>query len=95
MHFLVNHISPHIVNLIYQTIHIIPTVITYHIQYNYIDIHILIPLCNTFVTIIISIIYRYNISIKTCNNQYRYKHTDSMIRIIPKNTEMYIYTVYT
>ena len=51
--------------------------------------------CNYIVTIIISTIYRYNLSIKICNNQYRYKHTDSIIRMILNNTEMYIYTVYT
>ena len=54
--------------------------------------------CNYIVTIIISItysyIYRYNLSIKIYDNQYRYKYTDSIIRIIPNNTEMYIYTVY-
>ena len=54
--------------------------------------------CNTFVTILItttySYIYRYNISIKIYNNQYRYKHTDSIIGMITNNTDMNIYTVY-
>ena len=53
---------------------------------------------NYIVTIIIttlySYIYQYNISIKIYNNQYRYKHTDSIIRIIPNNTEINKYTVY-
>ena len=55
--------------------------------------------CYHIVTILISItysyIYRYNLSIKIYNNQYRYKHTDIIIRIIPKNTEINKYTVYT
>ena len=55
--------------------------------------------CNYIVTIIIttiySYIYRYNLSIKIYNNQYRYKHTDSIIGMILNNTEMNIYTVYT
>ena len=72
MQFLVNHIYPHLVNIIYSTIHIIPTVITYHIQYNYIDITILLSHCNYIVTIIIttlySYIYRYNLSIQIYNS---------------------------
>ena len=51
--------------------------------------------CNYIVTILISTIYQYNLSIKIYNNQYRYKYTDSIIRIILNNTEMYIYTAYT
>ena len=86
------------VNTTYQTIHIIPTVITYHIHYNYIDITILLSYCNYIVTIIIttlySYIYRYNLSIKRYNNQYRYKHTDSIIGMILNNTDMNIYTIY-
>ena len=54
--------------------------------------------CYHIVTIIISItysyIYRYNLSIKIYNNQYRYKHTDSIIRMILNNTEMNNHTVY-
>ena len=41
--------------------------------------------CNTFVTIIITTLYSYI---------YRYNYTDSIIRIIPKNTEMNNHTVY-
>ena len=70
----------------------------YHIQYNYIDITILLSYCNYIVTIIISIIYsyiyRYNLSIKIYDNQYRYKYTDSIIRMILNNTEVNKYTVY-
>ena len=46
------------------------------------------------VTIIISITYRYNLSIKIYNNQYRYKHTDSIIGMILNNTDMNNHTVY-
>ena len=47
------------------------------------------------ISTIYSYIYRYILSIKIYNNQYRYKHTDSIIGMILNNTEMYIYTVYT
>ena len=47
------------------------------------------------ITTLYSYIYQYNISIKIYDNQYRYKHTDSIIRIIPNNTEINKYTVYT
>ena len=71
--------------------------IIYHIQYNYIDITILLSYCNYIVTIKITTLYsnryRYKLSIKIYDNQYRYKHTDSIIRIIPNNTEINIYTV--
>ena len=54
--------------------------------------------CNYIVTILISTIYsyiyRYNISIKIYNNQYRYKYTDSIIGMIINNTEINTYTVY-
>ena len=54
--------------------------------------------CRSFVTIIITTlyryIYRYNLSIKIYNNQYRYKHTDSIIRMIINNTDMNNHTVY-
>ena len=54
--------------------------------------------CYHIVTILISItysyIYRYNLSIKRYNSQYRYNYTDSIIRMIPNNTEINIYTVY-
>mgnify|MGYP001775010028 CR=1 FL=1 len=47
------------VNLIYSTIHIIPTTMPYHIQYNYIDITILLSYCNYYnqynITVTISI----------------------------------------
>ena len=101
MQFLVNTIYPHLVNTIYSTIHIIPTtiphkILSYSIQlYRYYNtvIH-----CNYIVTILIttlySYIYRYNLSIKRYNNQYRYKHIYSIIRIILNNIEMNIYTVY-
>ena len=46
------------------------------------------------VTIIISIIYQYNISIKTYNSQYRYKYTDSIIVISINNIEVNNHTVY-
>ena len=86
------------VNTIYPTIHIISTILS-HIHYNYIDITILLSHCNYIVTIIIttiySYIYRYNISIKIYNNQYRYKNIYAIIRMIPNNTEMNKYTVYT
>ena len=39
-------------------------------------------------------LYRYILSIKRYNNQYRYKHTDSIIGMIINNTEMNVYTVY-
>lgn len=55
--------------------------------------------CNSFVTIIISItysyIYRYNLSIKTYNSYYRYKHTDIIIGMIINNTEVNNNTIYT
>ena len=55
------------VNTIYSTIHIIPTILS-HIQYNYIDITILLSHCNYIVTILTSTtysyIYRYNLLIK-------------------------------
>ena len=55
--------------------------------------------CNYIVTILIttlySYIYRYILSIKIYDNQYRYKHIYSIIRMILNNTEMYIYTIYT
>ena len=54
--------------------------------------------CNYIVTIIITItysyIYQYNLSIKRYNNQYRYKHTDSIIGMILNNTDMNNYTIY-
>ena len=99
-HFLVNnhslHYSKHYllitVNLIYSNIHIIPTVI-----FN--TIISILQYCNYIVTILITItysyIYRYILSIKRNNSQYRYKYTDSIIRIILNNTEINIYTVYT
>ena len=43
-------ISPIPVNLIYSTIHIIPTILS-HIHYNYIDITILLSYCNYIVTV--------------------------------------------
>ena len=98
VYFLVNHIYYHSVNTIYYHLLNYPYY-TNHIQYNYIDITILLSYCNYIVTIIInttySYIYRYNISIKIYNNQYRYKHTDSIIRIILNNTEVNNHTVYT
>ena len=67
-------------------------------QYNYIDITILLSYCNYIVTIIInttySYIYRYNLSIKIYNNQYRYDYIYSIIGMILDNTEINIYTVY-
>ena len=55
--------------------------------------------CNYIVTIIITTtyryIYRYILSIKIYDNQYRYNYIYSIIRMILNNTEMYIYTVYT
>ena len=54
--------------------------------------------CNYIVTILISIIYhylyRYILSIKIYNNQFRYKHTDSIIGMIINNTEINNHTVY-
>ena len=97
LHILVNIISPITVNIIHPTIHIMPTILS-HIHYNYIDITILLSYCNYIVTIIISTlysyIYRYNLSIKIYNSQYRYKHIYSIIGMIINNTEMNIYTVY-
>lgn len=105
MCFLVNHIYYHSVNLIYYhfpqltILYQLFYCIIHHIQYNYIDITILLSYCNYIVTIIINIIYsyiyQYNISIKIYNSYYRYKHTDSIIGIIPIICNMNIHTVYT
>ena len=104
-HFLVNTIYHNIVNPIYyhfpnysyytncyniQDTTIFTTIISI-LQYCYrYAIH-----CNYIVTIIISItyryIYRYNLSIKRDNSQYRYNYIYSIIGIILNNTEMYIY----
>ena len=51
--------------------------------------------CNYIVTVHYIAIYRYILSIKTYNSQYRYKHTDSIIGMIINNTGMDIYTVDT
>ena len=96
----VNLIYYHLLNYPYYTIsyHIIYHTRCNDIQYNYIDITILLSYCNYIVTILISTIYsyiyRYNLSIKIYDNQYRYKYTDSIIRMILNNTEMNNYTVY-
>ena len=90
------------VNTIY-TYHLLPFTqlsILYQLSYHiFTTIISILQYCYHIVTIIISTlysyIYRYNLSIKTYNSQYRYKHTESMIRIITKNTEMNDYTVYT
>ena len=104
MQFLVNHIYHQLVNLIYYHLlnypyytildPIIFTTIISILQYCYrYVIH-----CNYIVTIIIttlySYIYRYNLSIKRDNNQYRYNYIYSIIGIIINNTEINIYTVY-
>ena len=47
------------------------------------------------ITTIYSYLYRYILSIKIYNNQYRYKYTDSIIGMIINNTEINKYTVYT
>ena len=99
MHFLVNHIYPITVNTIYYHLPNYPYYTNYYIHYNYIDITILLSLCNYFVTILISItysyIYRYNLSIKIYNNQYRYNYIYSIIGMILNNIEMNNHTVYT
>ena len=94
----VNPIYYHLLNYPYYTNYYNTL---YHIMYHTRSTTIIsiLQYCYHIVTIIISTIYsyiyRYNLSIKRYNNQYRYKRTDSMIRIIPKNTEINIYTVYT
>ena len=104
MHFLVNHIyhysKSHLLSftqlsILYQLFYRIFTIIISILQYCYsYVIH-----CNYIVTILISTIYsyiyRYNLSIKIYNSQYRYNYIYSIIGMILNNTEMYIYTVYT
>ena len=46
------------------------------------------------ISTIYSYIYRYNLSIKIYNNQYRYKHIDSIIGISINNIELNIYIAY-
>ena len=99
-HYLLHHSKSNLLNYPYYTNYyttqdttIFNTIISI-LQYCYsYVIH-----CNYIVTILIttlySYIYQYNLSIKIYDNQYRYKHTDSIIRIIPNNTEMNTYTVY-
>ena len=94
IYFLVNitsHYSKsHLFNYPYYTTQdptIFNTIISI-LQYCY---HI-VTYCNS---IIYSYIYRYNISIKRYNNQYRYKNIYSIIRMIINNTKVNIYTVYT
>ena len=54
--------------------------------------------CYHIVTILITTtyryIYRYILSIQRDNSQYRYSYIYLIIGIIPKNTEMNIYSVY-
>ena len=94
-HYNKSHLLPFPqLSILYQLLyHISNTIISiYKYCYSYV-IH-----CNYFVTIIISTlysyIYRYILSIKTYDNQYRYKHTDSIIGMILNNTEINKYTVY-
>ena len=91
----------HLLNYPYYTIYyaiqdsMIFTIIISILQYCYsYVIH-----CNYIVTIIISTlysyIYRYILSIKIYNNQYRYKYIESVIVTSINKQWMYIYTVYT
>ena len=100
MIFVKHHLPNSLHHFIYyqKSYNLIINIITSDMPYQIIYCYYYETYCNYIVTIIIntlySYIYRYNLSIKIYDNQYRYNYTDSIIRIIPNNTEMNIHATY-
>ena len=91
-HHLLHHNKHHFPNYSYYTKYATQDAMMFN------TIISILQYCYHIITILISTtysyIYRYNLSIKRYNSQYRYKYIESVIVTSINNTEMDIYTVY-